>query len=182
MSSVEELMLVHPSMEYLEEISAYRNAFLLSNESMDGTCYLHRFESALEWISFTEQLAHKETLLSPTFVCSTQFLCVRKADRRVVGMIQVRHTLNEFLKNYAGHIGYSVHPDERGKGFAAWMLKSVLPYCRKIGLQRVMAACREENEASRKTILRCGGKYDKTVLEPIDGIWIQQFWIDTATE
>ena len=37
-------------------------------------------------------------------------------------MIQLRHCFNDYLERYGGHIGYSVRPDERRKGYAAWML------------------------------------------------------------
>ena len=39
---------------------------------------------------------------------------------RIVGIIDFRHTLNDFLKDL-GHCGYSVRPSERRKGFATEM-------------------------------------------------------------
>ena len=43
---------------------------------------------------------------------STQFVCERVSDGRIVGMLQVRLALNDYLLHYGGHIGYSVRPDE----------------------------------------------------------------------
>ena len=92
-------------------------------------------------------------------------------------MIQVRHSLNEYLENYGGHIGYSVCPSERRKGYAAKMLAAVLPYCRELGLEKVMVSCADNNEGSRKTILKNGGVYDSAVFEPDKKINLEKYWI-----
>ena len=40
-------------------------------------------------------------------------------------------------KKYAGHIGYSVRPTERRKGYAKAMLQKCLTYCKEIGLEKL---------------------------------------------
>ena len=110
-------------------------------------------------------------------VQATQFIFVREDDKKIVGMIQVRHSLNEYLENYGGHIGYSVCPSERRKGYAAKMLAAVLPYCRELGLEKVMVSCADNNEGSRKTILKNGGVYDSAVFEPDKKINLEKYWI-----
>jgi predicted acetyltransferase len=92
-------------------------------------------------------------------------------------MLQLRHTLNDYLRRYAGHIGYSVRPSERRRGVAKWMLAAALPYCRELGLRRVMIACEPWNEGSRRTILANGGVFEKTVHEPEEDIDLEQYWI-----
>ena len=47
-------------------------------------------------------------------------------------MIDIRHTLNEYLETYGGHIGYSVAPGEHRRGYASQMLKEALIKCRGI--------------------------------------------------
>ena len=80
----------------------------------------------------------REETLPEGMVLATQFLCIRKSDNRLVGMIQVRHYLNDFLRTFGGHIGYSVRPSERRKGYASWMLKNVQPYCKSLGLSEIL--------------------------------------------
>ena len=92
-------------------------------------------------------------------------------------MIQVRHELNEYLEKYAGHIGYSVHPDERRKGYAGEMLARVLPYCAELGMKRVLVTCDADNEASRRTIIKNGGIYETAVHEPEENVYIERYWI-----
>lgn len=96
--------------------------------------------------------------LSPDWVRSDTFFAVRKADGVLIGMADVRHTLGTpFLREYGGHIGYGVRPAERGKGYAPRILKLALAHAATIPLEWVMLGCLKDNEASRRTILRCGG-------------------------
>ena len=169
-----ELRLAIPDESLLDEIAAYRQAMLDADSSMDGCGSLKRMESPAEWLAFCRQLDNPATT-PPNWVPATQFVCLR--GEKIVGMIQVRRELNDFLREYAGHIGYSVRPDERKKGVATWMLQNVLPYCRDIGLTRVMVACEPWNDGSRKTILHGGGVYAKTVHCKERNINLEQYWI-----
>lgn len=130
---MDELRLAIPDESLLDEIAAYRQAMLNADSSMDGCGPLKRMENPAEWLAFCRQLDDPATT-PPNWVPMTQFVCLR--GEKIVGMIQVRRELNDFLREYAGHIGYSVRPDERQQGIATWMLHNVLTYCREIGLKR----------------------------------------------
>ena len=171
------MKLIEPTMEYDKQIQAYRQEFLDSQGSMDGCGPLRRFEKTQEWQDQVEALKRPETT-PPHLVPSTLYIYVRESDRKVVGMIQIRHCFNEFLEKYAGHIGYSVCPSERRKGYATQMLGLVLPECKKLGINRVLISCVKGNEGSRKTILKNGGVYESTVFEPGDGVHLERYWID----
>ena len=110
-------------------------------------------------------------------VPATQYIYVREEDGRVVGMLQLRHCFNEYLEKYAGHIGYSVRPSERRKGYATAMLRYALPHCRALGIRDVLVSCLTDNEASRRTILRNGGVYESTVHEPEMDRDLERYWI-----
>ena len=60
----------------------------------------------------------------------------------VVGAIDLRHELNDFLLHAGGHIGYSVRPSSRKQGLATWALGAVLPQARALGMDRVLAHLR----------------------------------------
>ena len=165
-----------PTAADAEEIRAYRQAFLDAGDSMDGSGPLRRFEDPLDWLRETDACLRPETVPAG-LVQATQFVCVRQSDGRLVGMLQVRHRFNDFLERFGGHIGYSVRPDERRKGYAAWMLRQGLDFCRSIGLTRVLITCMTENEASRRTILAGGGTYESTVFEPDRQVALERYWI-----
>ena len=171
------MKLIEPTMEYDRQIQAYRREFLETEGSMDGCGSLRRFETTREWLDQVEALRRPETA-PPQLVPSTQYIYVRESDSKVVGVIQIRHCFNEFLEKYAGHIGYSVCPTERRKGYATQMLRLALPACKALGLDRVLISCVEGNEGSKRTILRNGGVYESTVFEPGEGVYLERYWID----
>ena len=92
-------------------------------------------------------------------------------------MIDMRHHIDHsILGAWGGHIGYSVHPDERRKGYATRMLQLDLENARKLGLQRVMVTCDDGYLGSEKTIGKNGGVYEKDV--PVDRRMVKRFWIE----
>ena len=61
------------------------------------------------------------------------------------------------------------------------MLKLILPVCRAYDESRVLVVCDKDNEASRRTIIKNGGKLENEVAEdPGSGECgiIQRYWID----
>jgi predicted acetyltransferase len=57
------------------------------------------------------------------------------------------------------------------------MLRMVLPFCREIGLEKVLITCNDGNVGSEKTILANGGKYESTVFEPDEKVYLKRHWI-----
>ena len=168
--------LVRPSEAYLEAVSAYRQAFLDAGDSMDGCGPLRRFEDPADWLAEVRRYEDPATVPADK-VEADQFLCLRVSDGAVLGMIQIRRRLNDYLAKYGGHIGYSVRPDERRKGVATWMLCEALKHCRTLGLTKVMVSCMVDNEASRRTILANGGVYERTALDPLSDHELEVYWI-----
>lgn len=176
-----DFFLVEPNEVYAEQIREYRQDFLNTGSSMDGCGSLRRYEDPIAYISKCKKYLNPETLPDGA-VIATQFLYVRKVDMRLVGMIQIRHYFNDYLSKYGGHIGYSVRPSERRKGYATSMLNAVLPYCKEIGLEKILISCIDGNIGSEKVILNNGGVYESTVFEPCkkSGMKrhkLKRFWI-----
>ena len=170
------MKLVKPSAKYAEQIREYRQEFLDSGDSMDGCGSLRTMDNPQDFIKKCNDYENPNTLPSGR-VIATQFMLVNEDDR-IIGMIQVRHYFNEYLATYGGHIGYSVRPSERRRGYAKLMLKTVLPFCRKIGLDRVLITCTDGNIGSEKTIIANGGVYESRVYEENEGVYLKRFWIE----
>ena len=58
------------------------------------------------------------------------------------------------------------------------MLRMALPYCKKIGILKVLITCIDGNVGSEKTILANGGVYESTIHEPNENIDLKRFWIE----
>lgn len=173
---MDTLILIKPSIEYADQIKEYRQEFLDAGDSMDGCGPLRRLDDPEEYLKACKDYENIETVPQDK-VQATQFFCVRMNDGKIIGMIQVRHYFNEYLEKYAGHIGYSIRPGERRKGYAKEMLKLALPFCREIGLDKVLITCRDGNIGSEKTILANGGIYESSVYEPNSDKNLKRFWI-----
>ena len=173
------MKLLQPTAEYGRQIQAYRKEFLDGGDSMDGTDGLRDTEDPEKWVEHS-RLSKDPYHVPEGRVPATQYIFVREEDNKIVGMLQIRHFLNDYLKQYAGHIGYSVAPSERRKGYASQMLKTALPKCRELGIDKVLITCMDSNAASRKTILANGGVYESTVYEPEKKIFLEKYWIDLS--
>ena len=79
-----------------------------------------------------------------------------------VGRITLRHELTEPLFEWGGHIGYVVRPSARRRGHASAALAGMLEVCRTLGIDPVLVTCDVDNDASRRTIERAGGRYEDT--------------------
>ncbi len=109
------------------------------------------------------------------FVPGTTLFLVNEAGR-ILGAINIRHRLNDFLLSVGGHIGYGVRPSERRKGYAAQMLALALENARELGIDRALITCDKENTGSAHTILKNNGILENEV--PDEGRITQRYWID----
>jgi len=90
---------------------------------------------------------------------------------RPVGSIALRPNPNKYWLEHSGHIGYSIRPSERGKGYGNAILRLVLEKAKGYGLSEVLLQCNEKNIASQKVIENNGGvriKEDESIYYKIE--------------
>lgn len=168
------LKLIFPTPDYAEQVMSYKKEFLDHDEEMAGVGSLRRCETFEDWLrSCTDNLT--EETVGPRLVPATLFLAVDENDR-LVGMIDVRHRLNEHLVQFGGNIGYSVHPDFRRRGYASEMLALALKEAKKLGLEKAFVTCDSKNIASARTIQKNGGVLENEV--PDEGRITKRYWIE----
>lgn len=173
---MEKIVLRLPVAEDEIQVWAYREAVLASdNGTVNGGGGLGECESFSAWL--TQNIANRRPeTVKPGLVPATTFLAVRESDGVLVGMIDIRHTLNDHLLNYGGHIGYGVHPAHRRRGYATEMLRQALRYCRdELKLDRALVTCDADNAPSRRTILANGGVFEDA--RDQRGTPVQRYWI-----
>lgn len=173
----DEVKLVVPTMEYENQIQAYRQEILDKGDHMTGCQSLREVKSIQEWIDKVKDYEDEATC-PKNLVPSTHLLYLRFWDKKVVGIIQIRHYLNEFLGQYGGHIGYAICPSERKKGYGSKMLEATLKICKIFGMERILLICREDNEASRKVILKNGGVYESNIYQEDKAVYLERYWIE----
>lgn len=170
------IKLVLPSPAHRAEAEAYKQEFVENGEPViNGSALLDQLDY-LTWLKRTELNSSPETVAAD-WVPSSTFFAVRTSDEKIIGMIDIRSSIDtDFLRSYGGHIGYSVRPSERRKGYATEMLRQALAYARLTGLPRVMLGCYSDNIGSKRTIEACGGKLTET--KPyLDGKPMDIYWI-----
>lgn len=163
-----------PTKEHESQVLGYKNEFEINGDSMDGTAGLQNTINFDEWFSRFIDNSNEETVRTGCVQAST-YLAVSSCDKRVIGMIDIRHRLNDYLLQFGGHIGYSVRKSERRKGYAKEMLCMALQKCIDMNIKKVLVTCDKENIASVRTIISSGGVLENEVLE---GERItQRYWI-----
>lgn len=167
-----ELHLVLPTIEHKQAAWAYRQEHIDSGEPwIHGSGGLIKAENYESWL---EKVTNRDATAYPDRVPKTTYFAV--VDGRIVGTIQIRHTLNDSLLKEGGHIGYGVRPSERRKGYAAKMLTLALQICRELGIEKALVTCSKANIASAKTIIKCGGVFENEITGE-NGSVVQRYWI-----
>ncbi len=114
--------------------------------------------------------------LSDGWVTASTFWAVRNSE--IIGVCNIRHQLIERLRDFGGHIGYSIRPSERNKGFGTEMLKLALKKARGFGIDRALITCNKDNIASQRVIQKNGGVLDSESYSKQAGRITQRYWIN----
>jgi predicted acetyltransferase len=102
------------------------------------------------------------------------------AERTILGVVNLRHTLNERLRDHGGHIGYGVRPSARRRGVATHMLALTLDEARRRRLPRVLLTCQNDNVGSIRVIERNGGVLESESDSQGGHGVRRRYWIDLA--
>ena len=117
--------------------SDYRKAYELymtfdkDENGFINSVYGYDYDKFLEWIEMKRNWSMGKGL-PEGFVPDTSF--VLSVDGEYVGVFNLRHYLNDFLRNGPGHIGYGISKKYRRKGYATAGLKLALGKAREIGI------------------------------------------------
>lgn len=157
---ISDIKLINVEKELEEKIMFFRNSFIEAGENtINGSRGLHHFERYEKWIEKVKECGRPGNDILG--VQATLYMAMRKNDEKIVGCVELRHTLSEELKVLGGHVGFSVAPEERKKGYGTEILSQVIEKARYLGIPALMLTCDTENIASKRTITKCGGVLEK---------------------
>lgn len=171
-----KLKLIFPLPEYKKQVEEYlKECFDNGEKELPGDGGLDKIKNFDKWLSKIKNDLSKEKIEEGRCP-ATLFLAVRKLDNKVVGIMQIRHYLTKKLLKNGGHIGDSVRPSERRKGYATEMIRLALEECKKLGIKRVLMVCSKDNIASKRSIINNGGVLENEIPSE-SGKINQRYWI-----
>lgn len=179
---MEKFYLEEPTIERKNEALDYLNELVKFNSELNGTGSMYRCLNNCTYEQFlieNKKRKDKNYAYSINRCPSKTFFFIRQNDNKIIGMINIRYDITkEFLKKGASHIGYSIRPTERQKGYNKIQLFLGLLEQQKIGEKRVLLECTVDNIGSNKSIISLGGMLEKTELDTYDNTLTNYYWID----
>lgn len=143
------------------------------NQSIDSPWAIFRNDYS-DFDYYLEHLERKEP--ENGRVPDSTYFCLDEERNIMVGAVNIRHYLNDYMLKYGGHIGDGIRPSERRKGYATKMIGLALDECKKLGINRVLMVCDKDNIGSAKSIINNGGILENEIEK--DGVIEQRYWID----
>jgi predicted acetyltransferase len=167
------LRLVFPTEQYEDEWQSIVQEIEDAGEKMTPYSLKASTNNYEEYLRVTRDVSNGVNLNG--LVPADTYFLVAGEDTRILGAINIRYVLNDYLLNYGGHIGYGIRPSERKKGYATKMLELALALCRQKGMEKVLLTCDKGNIGSAKTMSKNGAVLENEVEE--NGKTVQRYWI-----
>jgi predicted acetyltransferase len=168
----ETLTLIEPTLILRDDFYALADEFLVEGDQ--------RYQEAIGDFEAFIQLCSDEAVgrnLAPGRVPQGTFWLVRDGQR-ILGCSRLRHTLNAFLDEEGGHIGYDVRPSKRQRGYGTLLLRLTLGQSRDLGLKRVLVTADSPNVPSWRIIEKNGGVPFSEALSQHTGGVLRKYWIE----
>ena len=173
----EKFELVVPTIKYKRKAIKYIKEHNKYSSRINGSGLLYEYlDDYKGWLKKLEY--EKNIVTDKVFVPNETYFLVRTNDKKIIGMVNLRTELNEYVKNSYGSISYGIRPKERRKGYNKINLYLTLLECKKRGIKNVVISCEKDNIASSKSMLALGAVFDKEVYSSKKNNFIQFYRID----
>jgi len=170
-----KLKLVCPTKEHEQQAKEFIQEFKDNNSNINGSGGLENHANYIDWLEKIDKESNVDTL-EPGMIQANTYFVIRESDNCIIGIIRMRPVLNESLLKRGGHLGCSVRPAERKKGYATEMVHLGLEKCSELGINKVLVTCDKSNIGSAKAIQNNFGVLENEIVD--EGEVIQRYWID----
>lgn len=173
------MKLVFPGLSHKEKAIGFIQEFYDHQSEINGSGALDRYlrdSTYEEWIKKIQADMDIANIL-PGRVPALTYFFVREEDDQIVGVINLRLALTDYLRVEGGHIGYGIRPTQRRKHYATQMLKAALEVYDRLGVKEVILTCDKSNVASAKVIRNCGGALEAEFYSEVYHEVIQRYVI-----
>jgi len=170
------LKLIQPLPSHQAKAEEFKREFIKYHFSQHGFGGMERYDDYLEWLAFMVKQKDEKNVTQGRVPAETLFVVNKKEDK-IIGIVDIRYRLNDYLLQIGGHIGISIRPKYRNRGLGTQALKLALERCKELCKDRVLITCNKTNQASAKMIINNGGVFENEVVEE-DGTILQRYWID----
>jgi len=108
------------------------------------------------WLQSKVEIAGGINLPEGFIPCTTYWIIL---DNKLIGLGNIKHYLNDFLRKKGGHIGLSIAKEYRGKGLGLKSTKLLIEKARnEFGIEDILFTNEPENLASRKMCEKLGAE------------------------
>lgn len=111
------------------------------------------------------------------YVASSTFWLVEGCE--IIGVSNLRHTLNREIRRCGGHIGLGVRPSQRGRGLGVELMRLTIQEAQKRGIEEIHIHCYKSNSVSARIIESNGGVLHSEIKEGASANVVQRFVVQT---
>ena len=161
------------NVKLVEPSILFKDSFLEFVEDVKNTGYIsyeHYKKAEKNFEEFVTDLTNSSkgiNIAEGWVPCSSYWLVDNSEE--VIGVIRIRHRVDSDFLEMIGHIGYEIKSTRRKEGNGSKLLELGLIEARKIGLEKVLITCDEDNIGSKRIIEKFNGKYIKSIVDDESG-------------
>ena len=126
------------------------------------------YEEYTKWLAKSDNIANNIGLEDWMVPQSIYWLYIGGIP---VGMGKLRHYLNDKLRENGGHVGYSIRPIYRKKGYGTLLLTLLIEKAKNLNIDKLLFTVRNENVASIKVVMANNGIIEK-ISDELHYIWV----------
>lgn len=150
------MILVKPKIAHYKAVLAADRDFEAAGE--EPYCGASGRMGYMGWLLLLERQSRRECLDYGSNPNEIYFL-MDDEEKHIFGFGQLRPYDSVDVLTWAGHIGYSVVPSERGQGYAQEILRRLLEMGFARGRREILLTCDVDNAPSRHVIEKAGGRF-----------------------